>query len=75
MTATETPPTPDQRHHDIDGTGDGHAHIGRKDEVLRGYVEGTVVRAICGARLVPSRNPERLPFCPKCAAASHLVGG
>ncbi|MCC5952690.1 MAG: DUF3039 domain-containing protein [Acidimicrobiia bacterium] len=42
------------------------AHIGRKAEITRGYVEGTPVRALCGKVTVPTRDPERLPDCPEC---------
>jgi hypothetical protein len=49
------------------------AHIGRTDDVTRGYVEGTPVTALCGATIVPSRDPDRMPDCEDCARMLELL--
>jgi hypothetical protein len=51
-------------------TGAPHvAHIVEgKDRVTRAYVTGEAVRALCGKRWVPSRNPDGLPVCRACVA-------
>jgi hypothetical protein len=52
------------------------AHIGRAAEVNRAYVTGEEITALCGKRFVPSRDPERFPVCPRCAAIlSHIKSG
>ena len=42
------------------------AHIIRKKDELRGYVQGKPVVALCGKKWVPSRDPQRFPVCPTC---------
>lgn len=52
-----------------DGDHDRFAHIIRKSDHMRAYVEGKEVQALCGKRWVPTRDPDRFPLCPDCAAA------
>ena len=42
------------------------AHIGRKEDVTRAYVEGTRIVALCGTEFIPTRDPSRYPVCPAC---------
>ena len=42
------------------------AHIVKKDDTMRGYVNGEAIEALCGARIIPSRNPNRYPVCEPC---------
>ena len=42
------------------------AHIIRKKDELRGYVQGKPVVALCGKKWVPSRDPQKFPVCPMC---------
>ena len=49
------------------GEGARRAHIVRKADQLRGYIEGEEIRALCGYRWVPSADPERFPLCGRCA--------
>lgn len=42
------------------------AHILDKDDVMRGYIFGEVVTAICGYRFIPTRDPNLFPLCQKC---------
>jgi hypothetical protein len=54
---------------DIDVQAGDHerfAHIIRKSDEMRGYVEGKPVVALCGKKWVPSRDPQKFPVCPTC---------
>lgn len=42
------------------------AHIARKDDVTRAYVEGEPITALCGKTWVPSRDPIGRPVCERC---------
>jgi hypothetical protein len=46
---------------------DRFAHYAEADEVMRAYVEGVVIVALCGHVWVPvGGDPERHPVCPRC---------
>lgn len=49
-----------------DDEGSRYAHWVRSEDWEQGYIEGQVITALCGYRWVPSRNPDRLPICPRC---------
>ncbi len=49
-----------------DGDHDRFAHYVQKDKILPSAVEGTPVRALCGKKWVPNRDPKRYPVCPEC---------
>jgi hypothetical protein len=55
-----------------DGDHERFAHyifvLGRNAEavVLEARVTGTPVKALCGKRWVPQRDPRRFPVCPTC---------
>ena len=58
------------------GDEDRFAHIVKKDDQMRGYIEGQEITALCGYKWVPSRDPEKLPICPQCLMThQHLRGG
>lgn len=42
------------------------AHILEKDHVMRGYILGEVVTALCGHKFIPTRDPNLFPLCQKC---------
>ena len=42
------------------------AHYVRKAKLTQSMVEGKALRALCGKKWVPSRDPEKYPICPKC---------
>lgn len=52
---------------------DGFAHIGRAADVNRAYVTGEAITALCGRRFVPTRDPEKFPLCPRCAAVMSQI--
>lgn len=53
------------------------SHVVRKEDHLRGYVEGTPIKALCGKTWVPSRDPQRYPRCERCQEilAQYLARG
>ena len=53
-------PTTDDGEHDL------FAHYADKTDVMRSYVEGTPVMALCGKVWIPSRDPNNYPVCPTC---------
>ena len=42
------------------------AHYVQKDKILESAVTGKPVRALCGKKWVPNRDPEKFPICPDC---------
>lgn len=42
--------------------------------VVEGMVNGTAVRALCGKRWRPGRDPKKYPLCPTCAEIAKARG-
>ena len=42
------------------------SHYVRKEKITEAMVSGKPVRALCGKKWVPSRDPEKFPICPTC---------
>ena len=51
---------------DDDGGHDRFSHYVRKEKIVESAVTGKAVRALCGKKWVPSRDPEKYPICPRC---------
>lgn len=49
-----------------DGDHDRFSHYVRKDKILPSAIDGTAVRALCGKKWVPNRDPKKYPVCPEC---------
>ena len=49
-----------------DGDHERFAHYVRRADSVRSVVEGTPIRALCGKKWIPSRDPDRFPICPAC---------
>lgn len=49
-----------------DGDHDRFAHYVKKGKIVESAVSGKAVRALCGKKWVPSRDPEKFPICPVC---------
>lgn len=67
MTDSKTEP----RLNDTDtGDHDRYAHyvLGRdpRAKITAAMVEGKAIRALCGKKWIPSRDPSRFPVCPDC---------
>lgn len=54
--------------HKIDDSDDPEmfSHYVNKDDIVESAVTGKIVRALCGKRWKPSKNPEKFPVCPDC---------
>jgi hypothetical protein len=64
--ATVTDTVRQTRDIDTDGR---HAHYAEAEEVMRAYVEGVPIVALCGHVWTPvGGDPERYPVCPRCKA-------
>ena len=49
-----------------DGGHDRFAHYVKKEKVVESAVTCKAVRALCGKKWIPSRDPEKYPICPVC---------
>jgi hypothetical protein len=51
---------------DDEGGHDRFAHYVDKNKVVESAVTGRAVKALCGKKWIPSRDPEKYPICPVC---------
>ena len=58
-----------------DGDHDRFAHYVRKEDIVRSNVEGIPVRALCGKKWIPNRDPDRYPVCPACREIMAAIRG
>ncbi|CAB4568348.1 MAG: DUF3039 domain-containing protein [Actinobacteria bacterium] len=49
-----------------DGGHDRYSHYVKKEKIVESAVTGKAVRALCGKKWIPSRDPEKYPICPTC---------
>ena len=49
-----------------DGGHDRFSHYVKKEKVVESAVTGKAVRALCGKKWIPSRDPDKYPICPAC---------
>lgn len=49
-----------------DGDHDRFSHYVKKDKILKSALTGKAVRALCGKKWTPGRDPEKFPICPEC---------
>jgi len=49
-----------------DGGHDRYSHYVKKEKIVESAVTGKAVRALCGKKWIPSRDPEKYPVCPAC---------
>jgi len=42
------------------------SHYVKKDKILESAITGKPVRALCGKKWTPGRDPEKFPVCPTC---------
>ena len=54
--------------HDLSEPGDHErfSHYVKKDKILESAITGKPVRALCGKKWTPGRDPEKFPVCPQC---------
>jgi hypothetical protein len=49
-----------------DGDHERFSHYVLKEKITESAVTGKAVRALCGKKWVPNRDPEKFPICPMC---------
>lgn len=49
-----------------DGDHDRFSHYVKKEKILESAMSGKTVRALCGKKWIPTRDPEKFPICPIC---------
>ncbi|MGO1435329.1 MAG: DUF3039 domain-containing protein [Canibacter sp.] len=55
-----------EQDHLEDGDQERFSHYVPKEKIVESAVTGKPVRALCGKKWTPSRNPDRFPVCPDC---------
>ena len=49
-----------------DGGHDRFSHYVKKEKIVESAVTGKAVKALCGKKWIPTRDPEKYPICPTC---------
>ncbi len=49
-----------------DGDHERFSHYVPKNKIIESALTGKPVRALCGKKWTPGRDPERFPVCPTC---------
>lgn len=44
------------------------SHYVKKEKILESAMTGKPVKALCGKKWTPGRDPEKFPVCPTCKA-------
>lgn len=58
-----------EREEQLSNEGGDHerfSHYVLKEKILESAVTGKAVKALCGKKWVPNRDPEKFPICPTC---------
>jgi hypothetical protein len=42
------------------------SHYVKKEKILESALSGKPVKALCGKKWTPGRDPEKFPICPSC---------
>jgi hypothetical protein len=58
-----------------DGDHERFSHYVQKDKILESAVTGKPVRALCGKKWIPGRDPEKFPVCPDCKKIYERMKG
>ncbi|MCY1718607.1 DUF3039 domain-containing protein [Microbacterium sp. SL62] len=81
-TLTEDPTTTldettslDQQHFVEDGDHERFSHYVEKNKILESAMTGNPVRALCGKKWTPGRDPEKFPVCPDCEKVYKSLNG
>jgi len=49
-----------------EGDHERFSHYVDKDKITESAVNGKSVRALCGKKWIPNRDPQKFPICPTC---------
>jgi hypothetical protein len=58
-----------------DGDHERFSHYVPKNKILESAVTGKPVRALCGKKWTPGRDPEKFPICPDCKKIYEKMKG
>jgi hypothetical protein len=58
-----------------DGDHERFSHYVQKEKILESAVSGRPVRALCGKKWIPGRDPEKFPVCPDCKKIYERMKG
>jgi hypothetical protein len=65
-TATDTDLLTRPELEEDDGGHDRFSHYVKKEKIVESAVTGKTVKALCGKKWIPSRDPQKYPICPAC---------
>ena len=51
------------------------SHYVKKDKILESAITGKPVKALCGKKWTPGRDPEKFPVCPTCKEIYERLKG
>lgn len=57
------------------GDHDRFSHYVKKEKILQSAMSGKPVRALCGKKWTPGRDPQRFPVCPVCKEIYEKLRG
>lgn len=64
------------RNESIDpGDHERFSHYVKKEKILESAMTGKPVRALCGKKWTPGRDPEKFPVCPDCKKVYERMRG
>lgn len=49
-----------------EGDHERFSHYADKNKIMESALTGKPVRAICGKKWIPGRDPQKFPVCPTC---------
>jgi hypothetical protein len=55
-----------ERHELVESEHGQHCHYTHREHIAGSAIEGSSVRALCGAYFVPCRDHADMPVCPEC---------
>ena len=65
-TATDTDLLTRPELEEDDGGHDRFSHYVKKEKIVESAVTGKSVKALCGKKWIPSRDPQKYRICPAC---------
>ena len=51
------------------------SHYVKKEKILESAMTGKPVKALCGKKWTPGRDPEKFPVCPTCKEIYERLKG
>ena len=57
------------------GDNERFSHYVKKDKILESALSGKPIKALCGKKWTPGRDPEKFPVCPRCKEIYESLTG